>query len=56
MRSTSKKRWTDEEVEKLRSMAGNRSLLQIALVLARPTRIGFDKGPRAETISEPPSA
>jgi hypothetical protein len=36
MRSKSKKRWTDEEIEKLRSMAGNRSLLQIALVLARP--------------------
>jgi hypothetical protein len=36
MRSKGKKRWTDAEVEKLRSIAGNRSLLQIAQELARP--------------------
>jgi hypothetical protein len=30
------KRWTDAEVEKLRSMAGNRSLDQIAQELGRP--------------------
>jgi len=36
MRSKLIKRWTDAEVDKLKSMAGKHSVLQIAQELARP--------------------
>jgi len=37
MLSKPKKRWTATEIEKLKSMAGNHQVRQIAQELARPT-------------------